>query len=196
MRIIGGELRGRRLQSALGPATRPTSDRVREAIASALDARSAFTGAHVLDAFAGTAALGLEAISRGAARLLAVDDDRKAAQCARENVKALGVADRARVLELDLLGALDRVAGTLEQSGIAPFTLVFADPPYELAQEAVQRLAELLARGVFAPQALFVIEHAARAIPERPAGFVETSTYRYGDTGVLLWETIAPPQKS
>jgi 16S rRNA (guanine966-N2)-methyltransferase len=196
VRIIGGALRGRRLQSALGQATRPTSDRVREAIASALGARSAFTGAHVLDAFAGTGALGLEAISRGATRLLAVDDDRKAVHCARENVKALGVADRAQVLELDLLGAPEKVVSALRGSGIAPFALVFADPPYRLAQEAVQRLAELHAHGLFAPQALFVIEHAARAIPERPAGFVETSTYRYGDTGVLLWETIAPPQKS
>jgi 16S rRNA (guanine966-N2)-methyltransferase len=196
VRIIGGAFRGRRLRSALGAATRPTSDRVREAIASALDARSAFVDARVLDAFAGTAALGLEAISRGSAQLLAVDDDRKAAQCARENVKALGVADRARVLELDLLGALDKVALALAKSGVAPFSLVFADPPYAQAQQAVQRLAELHARGLFAPQALFVIEHAARAIPERPPGFVETSTYRYGDTGVLLWETIAPSPKS
>jgi 16S rRNA (guanine966-N2)-methyltransferase len=196
VRIIGGALRGRRLHSALGTATRPTSDRVREAIASALDARAAFDAAHVLDAFAGTGALGLEALSRGAAQVLAVDKDRKAAQCARENARALGISERVRVLELDLLGAIAKVDTALQRSGVAPFSLVFADPPYTLVQDAVERLGELHARGSFAARALLVIEHGARAVPERPAGFTELATYRYGDTGVLLWETIAQPPNS
>src|SRR5690242_16026950 len=98
MRIVGGTLRGRRLESPRGAGTRPTSERVREALASALDARGALQGAVVLDVFAGTGALGLEALSRGADTLVAIDADRAALACIRRNVAALELATRAHVL--------------------------------------------------------------------------------------------------
>ena len=196
MRIIGGALRGRLLPARPAAGTRPTSDRVREAIASALSARGAFDQASVLDAFAGTGALGFEALSRGALRVLAVDSDRRALLAIRENAQALGLGRKLRALPLDLLGPATKVAAALEQSGFAPFSLVFADPPYSLAQSATERLAELAQRSLFEPGALVVLEHAARTLPALPAGFRELSSYRYGDTGVRLWETIAPPQKS
>jgi 16S rRNA (guanine966-N2)-methyltransferase len=196
MRIIGGALRGRRLEAKAAPTTRPTSDRVREAIASALQARGLLSEARVLDLFAGTGALGLEAISWGAEVLLSADSDRKAVACVRENARALGVEARVRALELDLLAAPGKVAAALERTGLAPFTLVFVDPPYTLVQSATELLAVLAERRLFAPRAAIVVEHASRSAPERPACFTELAAYRYGDTAVALWETIAEPSDS
>jgi 16S rRNA (guanine966-N2)-methyltransferase len=125
-----------------------------------------------------------------------VDDDRRAIDCARRNAAALQVEAQVRVLHLDLLAASSKTAGALEKSGFGPFDLVFADPPYARAQAAADRLAELAARGLFGPRALLVIEHAARAEPARPAAFAALAAYRYGDTAVALWETIAEPGQS
>jgi 16S rRNA (guanine966-N2)-methyltransferase len=191
MRIVGGALRGRQLTSRLSASTRPTSDRVREGIASALEARSAIQGASVLDLFAGTGALGLEALSRGAASSVAVDADRAALRCIQNNAIALGLQDQVRALQLDLLGSGAKVSARLSQTGLAPFSLVFADPPYALVSEAVRLLAGLTERGLLKAAATVVLEHAQRAVPVRPARFLELATYRYGDTAVVLWEAIA-----
>jgi 16S rRNA (guanine966-N2)-methyltransferase len=187
VRIVGGALRGQQLKARPAAATRPTSDRVREAIASALQARGLLAGARVLDLFAGTGALGLEAVSWGAAALVAADSDRKAVQGVKENARALGVAAQVRALQLDLLGPAGKVASALEREAAAPFTLVFCDPPYTLVQPAATLLDELGARGVLAEGAALVVEHARKQPPERPARFAELAAYRYGDTGVLLW---------
>jgi 16S rRNA (guanine966-N2)-methyltransferase len=196
MRIIGGALRGRRLRGRPSAATRPTSDRVREAIASALQARGRLNGARVLDLFAGTGALGLEALSWGAEVLLAADSDRKAVSCIRENVRALGLEARVRTLELDLQRTPAKVAAAIERAGLAPFSLVFVDPPYALVPAAVDLLAALAERQLLAVGAIAVVEHARKSPPERPARFAELAAYRYGDTGVALWETIAEPADS
>ena len=196
MRVIGGALSGRRLLVNLGPATRPTSDRVREAVASALQARSLVIGARVLDAFAGTGAYAIEAVSRGAAGALCVDNDRRAADCARLNVQALGLQAQIGVVLLDLLGPLQKVFAAIEHLTPDPFSLVFADPPYALAQRAADRLAELAERGLFSAGAHIVLEYASRTAPARPKAFAEVTTYRYGDTSVALWETIADPAQS
>jgi len=188
LRIIAGTWRGRRLTSPAGDATRPTGDRVREALASALDARGAFAGSRVLDLFAGTGALGLEALSRGAASLLAVEHDRHALRCLRDNVAALGAGDRCQVLALDLLGPAASVCGRLEHSGRSPFSLVLADPPYALADDAVRLIAELHARGLFAPDALVTVEHAAKHPLSPPAALHELARYVWGDTAVALWQ--------
>jgi 16S rRNA (guanine966-N2)-methyltransferase len=191
MRIVGGALRGRRLPGRPSAATRPTSDRVREAVASALQARGALEGARVLDLFAGTGALGLEALSRGAASLVAVDSDRAAIRCIADNARALGLGERVRALGLDLLGSDHKLAARLEQTGCSPFSLVFADPPYALAQPAVELLASLSSHGLLAPGAIILLEHAHKQPPQRPAGVGELATYEYGDTGIALWEAIA-----
>jgi 16S rRNA (guanine966-N2)-methyltransferase len=191
MRIVGGALRGRRLEARASPATRPTSDRVREAIASALEARSALVGARVLDLFAGTGALGFEALSRGAASLVAVELERAAVRCISNNAMALGLGERARVLQLDLMGSKAKLVARLAQTELGPFTLVFADPPYTLVQVTADILAALAEHALLAPDAIVVAEHAWGEAPERPASFEQLGTYRYGDTGVAIWRAIA-----
>jgi 16S rRNA (guanine966-N2)-methyltransferase len=191
VRIIAGRLRGRTLLRPGGDTTRPTSDRVREALASALEARGAFAGARVLDLFAGTGALGLEALSRGAASLVAVERDRRALECLRQNVAALEVGERTRVLALDVLGNVSTLARALDQTALSPFGLVLCDPPYAQVDAAVRVLDQLAERGLFAPAAVLALEHAARTVPERPARFEELADYAYGDTGIRLWQAIA-----
>ncbi|MFZ2510293.1 MAG: 16S rRNA (guanine(966)-N(2))-methyltransferase RsmD [Gordonia sp. (in: high G+C Gram-positive bacteria)] len=122
-RIIAGEFRGRRL-AAPADSTRPTSDRVREAIASMLGARMDLTGSSVLDLYAGTGALALEALSRGAASAVLVESDRKAAAVARENIAVCGAGATARVVNRTVVSFL---------SGPGPrYDLVFLDPPYDV----------------------------------------------------------------
>jgi 16S rRNA (guanine966-N2)-methyltransferase len=196
LRIVSGTLRGRRLVARPAPSTRPTSDRVREAIASALHARGLLERALVLDLFAGTGALGLEALSWGAASVVAADSERNAVKCVADNARELGVTDRVRVLQLDLLGPPAKVATALSRVQPEPFTLVLCDPPYALVQPTVALLAELAARGLFADRAAVLIEYGHKHPPARPERFAELAAYRYGDTGVLLWETIADPAKS
>jgi 16S rRNA (guanine966-N2)-methyltransferase len=191
VRIIGGVLRGRRLRAKPSATTRPTSDRVREAIASVLEARDLMRRARVLDLFAGTGALGFEALSRGAEHALLVDCDRHALRAMRENSADLGLGDRVRTLELDLLGPLASVHAALHDTGLGPFTLVFMDAPYAQIQVAVTVLERLAGDGLLAATAPVVLEHATRMAVQRPARFAELGTYRYGDTGVMLWETIA-----
>ena len=192
MRIVAGTWRGRRLSSPAGDVTRPTSDRVREALGSALAAREAFAGARVLDLFAGTGALGLEALSRGAATLVSVEHDRHALRCLRENVAALGAEARCQVLALDLLGPVTAVCSRLEHSGPSPFSLVLADPPYALAADAARLLSELHARGLLARDALVAVEHAAKSPLPAPAGLHELARYAWGDTAVALWQPNPP----
>jgi 16S rRNA (guanine966-N2)-methyltransferase len=196
MRIVGGALRGRRLKAPPARATRPTSDRVREAIASALQARGRLAGARVLDLFAGTGALGLEALSWGAAALVAVDRDRRALQCVNENARELGLSARVSALQLDLLGPVAKLSARLQASGLAPFTLVFCDPPYTLVQSAVATLERLYERRLIAAGAAVVLEHRYDDPPERPACFAELAMYRYGDSAVALWEPIAEAAES
>ena len=149
MRIIAGAWRGRPLLSPPGLATRPTSDRAREALFSMLQSRlGSFEDLHVVDLFAGTGALGLEALSRGAARCTFVETDRVAIDTLRRNVAKLGAEDRADVRQQDAT----RIAG-------GPYHLVFLDPPYRsgLGQQA---LANIAAAGALAPGALISVETA------------------------------------
>jgi 16S rRNA (guanine966-N2)-methyltransferase len=196
MRIVGGALRGRRLAARPSPATRPTSDRVREGVASALEARDAFTGAHVLDLFAGTGALGFEALSRGAAAVVAIDCERTAVRCIKENAAALALEGQHQVLALDLFSAPAKIVARLAQTGVAPFTLVFADPPYSEIEHAVELLSELAKHAMIAPDAIVVVEHARGEAPAPPPYFAGVAAYRYGDTEVALWRAIAGSPKT
>ena len=128
--------------------------------------------------------------------LVAIDTDRAALACIRRNVTALELAARAHVLPLDLTAKRGALARGLERTGVPPFTLVFADPPYALAEQASLLLADLRAAALLAPAAIVAFEHARRAPPERPEGFEPLASYDYGDTSVQLWETVAPPQES
>ena len=192
MRIVGGRLGGRRFAGPSGSGTRPTSERVREALASALVARGAVEGAHVLDLFAGTGALGFEMLSRGAARLVAVDASRRVVRALERSASELGVSDDVRAVALDLLGDPAAVAARLgEIGGGEPFSLVMADPPYAEVADVPDLLRALRAADVLTTDALFVLEHATRAAPELGPGLASIKQYQYGDTSIQLLES--PP---
>ncbi len=188
MRIVGGALGGRRFDAPRGSATRPTSERVREALASALESRDAIAGAQVIDLFAGSGALAFEALSRGARSALLVDRDRRVLGGIAASAETLGLSERVRTASVDLLRAPDRAAARIEAEAgtLAPFDLLFADPPWAEIEALPPLLEALLARHLVAPDALLVLEHGARTpVPDLP-GLATEATYRYGDTAVLL----------
>ncbi|OYY30817.1 MAG: 16S rRNA (guanine(966)-N(2))-methyltransferase RsmD [Azorhizobium sp. 35-67-15] len=175
MRIVGGLHRGRALKSPSGSATRPTTDRLREALfnvlAHAYD--DAADGARVLDLFAGTGALGLEALSRGAAFALFVEDAVEPRAVIRTNVETLGLTGVTRIFRRDATKL-----GTMGPG--EPYTLVFCDPPYGKGLAEVA-LASARAGGWLAPGALLVVEEKAGAFTA-PEGFSELERRRYDET--------------
>jgi 16S rRNA (guanine966-N2)-methyltransferase len=183
MRIVGGRLRGRTLAAPKSQAIRPTADRLRESLFNILahGYGDPVSGARVLDLFAGTGALGIEALSRGAAFTLFVDDGAEARALMRGNVETLGLGGIARIFRRDAtkLGPVH----PLEQ-----FTLAFADPPYgrSLAEQA---LASARDGGWLTPDALVVVEEAADAGFAAPEGFTELERRRYDDTEFVILRT-------
>jgi 16S rRNA (guanine966-N2)-methyltransferase len=184
MRIVAGEWRNRRLVAPKGVTTRPTSDRVREALFSAIAARlGADMGAgSVLDLFAGTGALALEALSRGASRAVLVERDRTALAALDENVRHCEATDRVTVVRQDVFGP-----GLQRAAKLGPFSLLFLDPPYRIEQVRVAAALERLGKaGALAFGCPVVWEHAVTAKMAAPAGFAIERTYKYGDTAVTL----------
>jgi 16S rRNA (guanine966-N2)-methyltransferase len=166
-----------------GDDVRPTKDRVREAVFSALDARDAIVDASVLDLYAGTGALAVEALSRGASRAVLVEQSRAIAATARLNVDTTGFAGVARVETRDVAGFL----GAPPRE--APFDLVLCDPPYDLDDESLGRvLARVAGEGWLATDAYVVVERAPRASIVVPAGLRMTWERRFGDTLVVFLE--------
>jgi 16S rRNA (guanine966-N2)-methyltransferase len=180
MRVVGGRLRGRVLTGPKSQTIRPTADRLRESLFNVLVHAydDPIAQARVLDLFAGTGALGIEALSRGAAFALFVDETADARALIRENIAALGLGGVTRIFRRDAtrLGAAHPVE---------PFSLVFADPPYgrDLATAA---LAAALNGGWLAPDALIVIEEAARSGFTVPEGFSELERRVYDDTELIF----------
>lgn len=185
MRIVGGKWRGRQIEAPEGRGvTRPTTDRTREAIASMILAACGLdlSGASVLDAFAGSGAMGLELLSRGARSATFVDRDRRAAARVRRTAAALGAGgDEARVLSGDVFALVTRgLPG-------APFDVVFLDPPYALAAERVSALVdELASSGQLAPGAVVVYERAADAAGLASAALERVRTREHGISAVDL----------
>jgi len=174
-RIIAGEWGGRRLVVA-SDATRPTSDRVREALFAALESRVDLADMTVVDLFAGTGALGLEAVSRGAASAVLVDADRRAVDGLKRNVAACGAEQRVRVVAATATDFL-RAAG--EQR----YDMVFCDPPYDLADDELAQVLALV--GEHLGDGYLVLERAKRAAPTVwPATLSPVLAKRYGDTRV------------
>jgi 16S rRNA (guanine966-N2)-methyltransferase len=180
MRIVGGRFRGRGLAGPRSDAIRPTSDRLRETIFNILahGYDDPVPGARVIDLFAGTGAMGLEALSRGAAYAVLVDEGAQARGLIRENVEALGLAGVARLFKRDAtrMGRIERME---------PFSLVFCDPPYgrDLAPKALSSCAE---GGWLVPGALVVVEETQGAEVALPEGFEEIERRDYGETRVLF----------
>jgi len=185
-RIIGGAAGGRRIQAPRGSSTRPTSDRVREALFSAVEAWcGSLRGLRFLDLYAGSGAVGLEAWSRGAGVVTLVEHDRRTAALIADNAKALGFA------KADVVAA--SVAATLQRSPTAPYDVAFLDPPYPHPDDAVAADLRALADGGWlVPGALVVVERSSRSPePGWPPGFSDTRERRYGETA--LWYAEFPP---
>ena len=175
MRIVAGSAKGRPLAAPAGTATRPTSDKVRAAVFNVLG--QFFDGGAVLDLYAGTGALALEALSRGCARAVCVEQDRRAGEVLRRNAEACRLAPQVELRIEPVERALPRLAG-------AGFDLAFLDPPYALGPgPALALLAPCLAPGARA-----VAEHdAAAPPPERPPGLALLDRRRYGSTGISIY---------
>jgi 16S rRNA (guanine966-N2)-methyltransferase len=180
--VIAGESRGRRLVAPEGGAVRPTKDMVREAQFSALDARSAIVDAHVLDLYAGSGALGIEALSRGADTATFVERDRNALGAIRTNLQTLGYEARSKVVSLDAAGFVE---GSPPPD--APFDLVLADPPYDTRDEDVTALlAALMAPGWLAADAIISVERPIRHPVVAPEGCTNGWERTFGDTLLTL----------
>jgi 16S rRNA (guanine966-N2)-methyltransferase len=182
MRIIAGEFRGRALVAPKGRSTRPTSDRAREGLFSALASRlgTDVGGGSVLDAFAGSGALGLEALSRGAAHATFIEKDPRAVRALRENVASLGASERATVI----VGETARMARGRMLPG-SPFSLLFLDPPYRIGPSEVRVLIEaLFGAGSLTAGAVIVWEHASAVCAEWPPMVEPLFGLSYGSTHI------------
>jgi 16S rRNA (guanine966-N2)-methyltransferase len=190
-RIIAGTAGGRRLKTPRGTSTRPTSDRVREALFSAVDsALGSVTGLRFLDLYAGSGAVGLEARSRGAGVVTLVEQDRRTAALITENATALGFHG----VEV-LPGPVTRSLAHLPR---APYDIVFLDPPYALPTGEVDEvLALLVANGWLVDDALVVVERSARDEgPSWPAGCLPDRSRRYGETTLWYGHAAGPGRRA
>jgi 16S rRNA (guanine966-N2)-methyltransferase len=188
-RIISGVAGGRRLQTPPGSTTRPTSDRVREALFSRLEHRGLLDGTHVLDLYAGSGALGLEAASRGAASVLLVESHRAAAKVIRDNIAVVGRPGVRVVTD-----TVERTLGGGPPGGIR-MDLVLIDPPYDVSEEALTAVMEaLVAHGWLGTDAFVVVERSTRSPqPTWPEGLELSGEKRYGET--TMWFAEPPPSE-
>lgn len=179
-RVIAGAAGGRRIETPPGASTRPTTDRVREALFSSLESQlGGWSGIRVLDLFAGSGALGLESLSRGAAHATFVEQDRRTADLVRRNAATLGLIREAHVVNATAARAVERLDGS--------FDVVFMDPPYELAAEELTALqVGLVRREAIAADGIVVVERAARSAgPGWADGLEGVRHKKYGST--TLW---------
>jgi len=179
MRVIAGEAKGRKLRSVHSAEVRPSGDRLKEALFSSLGPR--VVGAQVLDLYAGSGALGIEALSRGASRAVFVESDRKAVQMIELNLQATGLGPRAHIAAMDAMRFADEWPPT---SG--PFDLVLIDPPYSLGLPSGV-IEALISRGLLVGEPSIVCEASSRKLPLKPpAGLRITAEKRYGDSALVF----------
>ena len=179
-RIIGGSAGGRRIAAPIGQHTRPTTDRVREALFSSIEAWcGSLQGLRFLDLYAGSGAVGLEAWSRGAGVVTLVESDRRTARLIEQNARALGFV-KPNVLAV-------AVSAGLTRPPLAPYDVAFLDPPYPLDEQTLaEALAALAGHGWLVPGAMVVVERSSRSPePEWPEGIEAERSRRYGET--TLW---------
>ncbi len=180
MRIIAGTARGRRLEAPEGRDTRPTLDRVRENLFNMLQGK--IRDARTLDLFAGSGALSLEALSRGAAFAVMADRDREACRVERKNAENLGFMDRVRLMRGDWEGTVRTLAAEGEK-----FDLIFLDPPYAMTdlRAMTEALKPLMAEGAW-----IVLEHQAKAEPRTAEGLIPVKERTWGYCGVKIFEQL------
>jgi 16S rRNA (guanine(966)-N(2))-methyltransferase RsmD len=180
MRVIAGTLRGRRLKAPTWEGLRPTSDKLRETLFNVLAPRVA--GARVLDGFAGTGALGIEAISRGAADVTFVERDRRAQALIVENLAHCGIAEGYAIIRGSVEGAL---ADMRSAPAFTPFDIVLFDPPYEADAQAILAAAA----AITAPDGLIVLEHSRRRpAPAQADGLVRVRELTSGDSALSFYQ--------
>ena len=186
VRVIAGSMRGRRLTVPPGDGVRPTKDIVREAVFSALDARGALVDAAVLDLYAGSGALAIESLSRGAANAVLVERDRAALDAIQQNVERLDLAGEARVARSDVVGFL-----ASPPPREAPFDLVLADPPYGTTDDEIAALlTALVAPGWLGEDALIAVERPAKSAVDPPNGLRACWERTFGDTLMTFYDTF------
>lgn len=180
MRIVGGNFRGRTISAPSSNSIRPTTDRTRESLFNILGNRVSFDGKRVIDLFAGTGALGLEAMSRGCSYGLFVEESVEGRGLLRTNIEALGLQGHTRIFKRD--------ATKLGEAGtVQPFDLIFLDPPYGkgLGERALQAL---VSGNWLSPEATIVLEERTDALPENVEGFDTQDRRIFGDTAILIMQ--------
>ncbi len=189
MRVIAGTYRSRILKSLKGLALRPTSDRLRETLFNVLG--PTVSRARFLDLFAGTGAVGIEAISRGASEVVFVENHAPAAALIRKNLDSLGVRAGATVLGMDALRGLETLAAS-RKSGSAPFDFVFLDPPYSATEEYTRVLRFLGSASFLAPGSIVIAEHRHNfELPARSGALVRYRVLKQGDAALSFYRQSA-----
>jgi 16S rRNA (guanine966-N2)-methyltransferase len=189
MRVIAGTYRSRILKSLKGPALRPTSDRLRETLFNVLGAGIA--GSRFLDIFAGTGAVGIEALSRGAAEAVFIESHPPAAKLIRSNLDSLGIQSRTTVLAADALRGLEMLASKW-QPRETPFAYVFLDPPYAASADYARVLGFLGSAPFLAPGSVVIAEHRRNyALPEKVGALERVRVQRQGDAALSFYRTRA-----
>ena len=183
MRIIAGQHKGRRLKSLKGQHLRPTSDRVREALFSIISPR--LSGSNFLDLYAGTGAVGIEALSRGAQKVIFVESHKDSLHILKENVQLCGVQDQSIIIEQTTGAWLKRWD---EQNIHNTFNIIFADPPYDDSLEDAL-FSHVSINRILDPEGLLVIEHSSKTIitPMTSPHLIPQHSYRYGDTTLTIF---------
>ena len=181
MRVIAGIAKGRRLKAPAGRKVRPTADRVKEALFSVLEDR--VKGSRVLDLYAGAGGLGIEAISRGAAKAVMVESSPAALAAIAANLGITGFSERARVIK----GRAEAAVRSILEKG-SSFDLIFMDPPYKISGSELERIFDsLIKRDLVTSRSLLILESSSRKPPQDFAGFVIKSLRVYGDTSLIFY---------
>ena len=182
MRIIAGSLRGRRIKTPDWDGLRPTSDRLRETLFNILAPR--IEGARVLDGYAGTGAVGIEALSRGASHVTFIEQDRRASALIETNLRALGVKDRYAIIRAGFAGAARQLSER--------FQVIFLDPPYGAAElgEAVAAAAPLVS-----DDTLLIVEHATRDAAPDTTSLIKTRELKQGDSALAFYKSSRPHEQ-
>ncbi len=184
VRVIGGIAKGRKLIAPKGDRVRPTADRVKEALFSILLSRhESLIDCSILDLFAGTGNLGIEALSRGAARATFVDMNSQSAECIRKNLQITGFSNRAELLQMDALKAVGKIA-----SENRLFDLIFIDPPYREVVMMHELLQLLACKRILHHDGLIIFETGKKTVLQLPEGLETVEQRIYGDTSLLLIE--------
>jgi 16S rRNA (guanine966-N2)-methyltransferase len=187
MRVIAGQFRSRQLKSLKGPALRPTSDRLRETLFNILSPR--IEGSRFLDLFAGTGAVGIEAVSRSAAFVVFVESHPPAARLIAANLAALGVVEGVRVMNAAAVAAVAKLAA----EGLGPFDCVFLDPPYAQESDYGATLEALDEARLVAESGVVIVEHRKSfALPARVGDLEQFRRLRQGDASLGFYRRTAP----